>query len=208
LVDTLFGVKQVLGKVHLYECAKFREGFPRFRQQIFVAKQLIIVEVLKPTMDACSLPVLPDYEQRAQLSYQPGKSRMLQHSDGRARRIVRFRHGHRSRVARNVHDSAIREPVKQFRYVPDINRKLYTSPLATAEPGDLLNQNPGNCSQASIRSLDLARNLLFKFWIVNCRYVFKSPEGTVQSGQFLPRKTQLDHFIYLFIHTQIAYSCP
>src|SRR5262249_60866175 len=67
LVDTLFGVKQVLGKVHLYECAKFRQGFPRFRQQILVAKQLIIVEVLKPTMDACSLPVLPDYEQRAQL---------------------------------------------------------------------------------------------------------------------------------------------
>ena len=110
LVDTLFGVKQVLGKVRLYERAKFRQGFPRFRQQILVAKQLIIVEVLKPTMDACSLPVLPDYEQRAQLSYQPGKSRMLQHSDGRARRIVRFRHGHRSRVARNVHDSAIREP--------------------------------------------------------------------------------------------------
>ena len=150
LMDTLFGMKQVFGKVHLYEFAKFSHGFLRFGQQIFVAKQLVVAEVLELKMDSRSLPILADYKGRAQLSYQPGEPRMLQHFDRSARRIVCLRHRHRSRVPCDMHDPAIRKPGEQFGNVSDVDRKLNTSPLAAAEPGNLFNQNSGDRSQASV----------------------------------------------------------
>src|SRR5262245_14162660 len=157
-------------------------------------------------MDLCSLAVLSDYKTRAQLSYQPRKPRMLRYLDRCPRRIVCLRHGHRSRVPCDMDYLAAREPSEQFPHVSDIDRKLDTSPLAAAEACNLLYENSGDGTEASVRLLDSAGNLSFQFRIISRINVFKSPESAVQTGQVSPGETQVDHLLHLFIHTQIAYA--
>ena len=134
-------------------------------------------------MDSCSVSVLADYKAATQFSYHPCDTRMLHHSYRSARRVIFLRHRHGSRVPCDVHDSAIRKPGEQVRYVPNIDRKFHTSPFVAAELCNLLYENSGDCSQAPVRLLDPARDLTFQFRVVSRFNIFESPERATQPGQ-------------------------
>src|SRR6516162_9009186 len=129
---------------------------------------------------------------------------MPQHFNSCPRRIVCLRHRHRTGVACDVHDPAIREPFKQLRYVSDIDRKLNTRPVAPAEPGNLVNQNSGDRPEASVRLLDSARDFSLQHGVASLLDVFESPESAVQSRQLVFGKAKLDHFIDILIARQIT----
>src|SRR6516162_5753769 len=80
----------------------------------------------------------------------PGETWVLKYFDRRPRRIVCLRHGNCSRVAGNMDYFAVGEPFQQFRNMTDIDRKLNTRPVTTAEPRNFFDKNPSNRSQASV----------------------------------------------------------
>ena len=111
---------------------------------------------------------------------------MLQYFDGRAGRIVRLGHSHCSRVPCDMHNSAVRKPLQQFGDMPDVDRKLNTSPFATAESRNFFNQNPGDRAQA--RSDPLTRREISRFSSDLSPDILKSPEGASSPARFFLAK--------------------
>ena len=94
---------------------------------------------------------------------------------------------------------AVRKPCQQFREMPNVNGELNAGPLAAAEFGNFLYEYSRNRAQASIRPLDLARNLFFQFGVLDDIDILESPEGGVQTWDALFRKAHLDHPIHVSI---------
>src|ERR1700730_862351 len=105
-----------------------------------------------------------------------------------------------------MHYLAIRKPRHQFRYVPDVNRKLYTRPFAAAEAGNLLQQNSSNSAERAIGLLDPTRSFHPQCWTISRLDLVETPKYGVQAGQIPAGKAELDHFVHIPVDGQIAHG--
>ena len=76
----LLGVKQILAKRSVDELADLSQSPFRIGQQIFIAKEPVVGQMLKPAMNSRCPAVVSDHKPNHDFSDQPGQPRMLENS--------------------------------------------------------------------------------------------------------------------------------
>ena len=204
LMLAFFRLQHIRRKFTFQKVAQSTKSLGGFRQQVLIAKETVILALLKLPMKFRTGAVLGDDKKDHDLADEPGQARVFPNANGRAGRIIGLGHGHRPGVTGDMHDSAIWKPGDEFGQISDVERKFYTSPGLATETNQLFNDDFGDGANTFVGIFDSAGDFLFHLGIVGRGDRFEAPESAVQSGHILFGEAQLYHALDFRIGGQAA----